>query len=439
MSWLKVKLSPLNLHQRVPLRLIVLLLMFLPRPSFGAEIKRIEKGLGDRDVITFYGTINEGDDKKFLNAALLSDDAVVLLESPGGLVRVGIEVGKIIRLKGFDTAVISGSCESACAIAWLGGGVRFMSSNGKVGFHAAYRLNKDGSATESGRANALVGAYLNTLGLPGRAIEYITSAPPNGMNLMSREDAQRFGIPVVFYDNQPKPDSKPTATIADPNVRVPIKNPVGTFTPVPPTQVVPSSERPSVKEMLSPSSVVKELISPTLVKEMLSPSPVVTELISPTTLEPAAGQPDKEDKKKPSKPLPQTVGQPGPEQNPKKMQNSTVLRVCRVNDSNIFFSANLVIEDRLNLLIEKGLDVQVLGIKSSSRISLIVLKTSQDFIVPYNGADRYLLIYYWHWLWGPRVSGTKLAEHYEFIVKSVNSSEYWKFCSAETTKKMTYR
>jgi hypothetical protein len=52
-----------------------------------------------------------------------------------------------------------------------------MGPNAQIGFHAAYVV-RSGQATELGAANALVGAYLNKLGLPDRAVVYITEAPP---------------------------------------------------------------------------------------------------------------------------------------------------------------------------------------------------------------------------------------------------------------------
>ena len=242
--------------------LAILMVFTFKNYANAADIKRIEKGLGQRDVITFYGEIVAGDDKKFLNAALQSDDAVVLLGGPGGLVRVGLEIGKIIRLKGFSTAVVSGSCESACAIAWLGGLTRLMSSNGKVGFHAAYRVNKDGSASESGRANALVGAYLNNLGLPEKAIDYITSAPPESMRLLNREDAQRFGIQVVFYDNAPKTANASTEAVTDSTTKKTEKSPAPTNKP----KMIPTAERsPETKTTDSPIQPKPKPASPQVV------------------------------------------------------------------------------------------------------------------------------------------------------------------------------
>jgi hypothetical protein len=60
----------------------------------------------------------------------------------------GIDIGKAIRLKDFETAVVSNKnsktiCASACALAWLGGTRRFMSATARIGFHAAYEIARE--------------------------------------------------------------------------------------------------------------------------------------------------------------------------------------------------------------------------------------------------------------------------------------------------------
>ena len=65
----------------------------------------------------------------------------------------------------------------------------------EIGFHAAYSI-RDGEATETGAGNALLGAYLNRIGLPDRAVIYITQAAPNEITWLSLSDAKLVGIDV---------------------------------------------------------------------------------------------------------------------------------------------------------------------------------------------------------------------------------------------------
>jgi hypothetical protein len=105
-----------------------------------------------------------------------------------------MEIGRAIRLKGFGTLVPQGfQCASACALAWLGGSPRFMGHDATVGFHAVFTTN-NGQDTVSSAGNAVVGAYLDQLGLSMQAITYITEKQPNDIQWLTFDDAGRLGI-----------------------------------------------------------------------------------------------------------------------------------------------------------------------------------------------------------------------------------------------------
>jgi hypothetical protein len=128
------------------------------------KVEAVTQGGRKTNVISVDGELQAGDGERFADVAISVTNAVIVLNSPGGDLVAGIEIGKAIRLKGFRTAVPQGfSCASACALAWLGGSPRFMGQGSTIGFHAAY-ANKNGAVSSVG--NAMVGAYLNQLGLP---------------------------------------------------------------------------------------------------------------------------------------------------------------------------------------------------------------------------------------------------------------------------------
>jgi hypothetical protein len=121
----------------------------------------------------------------------------VEFRSKGGKLLAGIRIGAQVRAKKFNTVVPDGAqCASACALAWLGGARRFVGENSNVGFHTAYIL-KTGGPAESGPGNAILGAYLNQLGLSEEAILYITYAAPTSVHWMSLEEAAEYGIAVA--------------------------------------------------------------------------------------------------------------------------------------------------------------------------------------------------------------------------------------------------
>lgn len=149
-------------------------------------------------VISLKGEIAQGDDIRFIDAALKATGSTVVVEmnSPGGNLVAGIRIGDAIRLKGFRTYVRTGSvCASACAAAWLAGSPRILADGAAVGFHAAF--NDDSSKTVTAEGNALFGAYLNRLSISESAILYMTHAPPSGMQWLTPDDADQIGLAVM--------------------------------------------------------------------------------------------------------------------------------------------------------------------------------------------------------------------------------------------------
>ncbi len=131
---------------------------------------------------------------------------IVEFNSDGGSVIAGIQIGEMVRSRNFSTLVPDNAqCSSACALAWLGGMPRFMGANAEIGFHAVYRAS---TGRESGVGNALVGAYLNRMGLPDSAVVYITQSAPDSMTWLSLDDAARQGIDVQSL----KPESRHAKT-----------------------------------------------------------------------------------------------------------------------------------------------------------------------------------------------------------------------------------
>jgi hypothetical protein len=181
-------------------KLAITLYLCVPFPSHAAEFSKSASSNGGPDIIFIVGDLRHGDEARFINVAINSGNAIVFFQSPGGNLLAGIEIGKAIRLKGFATFVPGRvQCASACALAWLGGRVRYMSNTARVGFHAAY-VDAGGQPAVSSAGNALVGAYLNQLGLPAAAIIFITAAPPEGIQWLNFSDSQRYGIDVREFD-----------------------------------------------------------------------------------------------------------------------------------------------------------------------------------------------------------------------------------------------
>ncbi len=178
------------------LRLVIALLCLAAAPAFAARLEVRPSPSGA--WIFIRGQLDLDDDKRFERLlAATPDAAVVALESDGGRLGAGIAIGTAIRARGLSTVVEEATqCASSCAIAWLGGARRYMGVNARIGFHAAYRID---TRRESGVGNALLGAYLNRLGLPDRAVAYITVAAPNQITWLSMADARALDIDVLPF------------------------------------------------------------------------------------------------------------------------------------------------------------------------------------------------------------------------------------------------
>lgn len=79
------------------------------------------------------------DDVEVLETLLEANPAVakLILDSNGGDVWAGREMGKIIQLRGLDTHV-DGMCESACVRMFLAGTTRTKTKDALIGFHQYY-------------------------------------------------------------------------------------------------------------------------------------------------------------------------------------------------------------------------------------------------------------------------------------------------------------
>jgi hypothetical protein len=104
------------------------------------------KGIMDFRFIYANGPFTSGTAKEFasfIESKRISAGAVVIFNSPGGLVSEALELGRAIRAAGFDTEVgvqertasSRGECYSACTLAFLGGVNRTIPSEAVFGVH----------------------------------------------------------------------------------------------------------------------------------------------------------------------------------------------------------------------------------------------------------------------------------------------------------------
>jgi hypothetical protein len=167
--------------------------------AHAADISVRPPGAAGMPLVIVSGTIAPGDGETFKQKVASLTKATVGFHSPGGHLLSGITIGETIHAKKFSTYVPTDAwCASACAIAWLAGQTRFMGPGARIGFHAAFSA---ATRQVTGVGNALMGAYLNKIGLPSRAVIYISKAPPNGMTWLDAKQAAQEGIVVSVLES----------------------------------------------------------------------------------------------------------------------------------------------------------------------------------------------------------------------------------------------
>jgi len=145
--------------------------------------------------------------KDFLET-ITTPHAIVILNSPGGS-GAGFVIAYDILNREYDTYFNEGKCASMCAIIWLAGKTRYMSSGATLGFHQA-REDRPGNKTKKSRwGNDLAFAYYAKLKLSEKAMRYLFSAAPNELALVTVDKAIELGLSPEVWPKPKKRDVQP--------------------------------------------------------------------------------------------------------------------------------------------------------------------------------------------------------------------------------------
>ena len=160
-------------------------------------------------VATLSGVFELGDEARFqafLQQPRSASLRVLFLNSPGGNLKAGIDIGRLVRRAGLVTAVHAdrSTCDSACTLAFAGGvrrhyvnGARVfegMSSMMGLGFHPAWRRgNAVSPSLKSDEATGRVRAFYAEMGMP-RAAELMDRAAINSMYRPSGQTSLQLNI-----------------------------------------------------------------------------------------------------------------------------------------------------------------------------------------------------------------------------------------------------
>ncbi|RWP58005.1 hypothetical protein [Mesorhizobium sp.] len=197
----------------LPVLLAALVALIAPRAE-AIEIS-MERGNATSKILVT-GPIERGDAERFkaywAENAYDSWNFIVSLDSPGGNLLEGLEIGRFLRKVEADTEVqrytpatpdryaegLPGAeCYSACALAFMGGVERDIPEGGTIGFHQFY--GSGGSSADQAmeltqHISALIAGYLRDMGAKPELFELLSGTSPDKMFIPTRDEIAALGI-----------------------------------------------------------------------------------------------------------------------------------------------------------------------------------------------------------------------------------------------------
>lgn len=166
------------------------------------------KTASDIPEVVISGYIHRPTVEAFHKYGHLKDRKVgfVFFNSHGGDLEAAVELGALIRERGFSTRIgfkdgtgnpRPGYCESACPFAFAGGVFRLMDADSKLGLHQFFRASGVPGATDiaTGQiASILLANHLNSLGIDLRVLEVAANAAPESMNYLTPLQAYELDL-----------------------------------------------------------------------------------------------------------------------------------------------------------------------------------------------------------------------------------------------------
>jgi hypothetical protein len=131
----------------------------------------------------------------------------VPLDSPGGSVIDALEMGRLIREKGFTTSVAAGSlCASSCPLVFAGGKERLATASSAIAVHQIYaatpadttlasRLAAAGNAMSDAQSmTAEISRYMLEMGVDAEVWLRALETPPDRLSYFSADDLIRLKL-----------------------------------------------------------------------------------------------------------------------------------------------------------------------------------------------------------------------------------------------------
>jgi hypothetical protein len=190
-------------------------------PVKAANVSEVPSGRADVAVFLLEGGIVGGETLALgglVSKLPTSKSAAIILQSPGGNLNEGLNLGRFFYRTRITTFVLGhgGVCASACAIAFLGGRdqqgrpSRVKMTGGNLGFHQFHRVRNPAESAKKYTKSDMENELHNTRRIAYAIIEYLSDigehmsflhlmlrAPSQEITLLSNEDALTYGIHVM--------------------------------------------------------------------------------------------------------------------------------------------------------------------------------------------------------------------------------------------------
>ena len=165
-------------------------------------VPRSESGaFRDTTLVYLDGRIDAGAPDRLSKAlAGINGRTAIWLNSAGGNLFAGMQLGRIIRRHGASTNIIDartllpGQCYSACSLAFLGGVYRFGDNGARYGVHSASLGPAGEGADRASDLSAAVGSYIREMGVDVRLLDLWKKARPDQMYVLSQKQAEDLGV-----------------------------------------------------------------------------------------------------------------------------------------------------------------------------------------------------------------------------------------------------
>lgn len=150
-----------------------------------------------RETMYVHGEFELGDAERLYTAIQANRQTLrgIIFNSPGGLVREGYLLSRLIEGKGYDTGVARGGmCASACFMPWAAGRNRYLYADSRIGIHSASAYNSlngrfEDTASSLAMTTAVARVYRD-LKVPPHLISMMVTTQMPDMYFLKQTDLQ---------------------------------------------------------------------------------------------------------------------------------------------------------------------------------------------------------------------------------------------------------